>query len=181
MVDRKKDFDDGYYKTTNKNHAVLVEADKIGWKKATKTKGMFARKLEKDVVVNSIEGPLNAKKGNFLCMGFGGEFWVQKEANVLKKYDDEGPFKKSVKVKYADGEKVTYTDFHVFKPKPDREVLVCHMPNSFEVHASWGDLNGKKGDYMVKPLEDGLDPDPQDVWLVDKELFEATYEIKHWL
>ena len=180
MANRKKDFNDGYYNKDNNNYDILVEADKIGWKKATKTKEMFARKLEKDVIINSIEGELNAKSGQYLCRGFGGEFWVQKETNVFKKYDDKGKFPETIKVKYADGEIMAYSDFHLFKRKPDRAVLVCQVPNNFTVNASWGVLNGKKKDFLIKPFEDGLDPNPQDVWLVDKDLFEATYEIKHF-
>jgi hypothetical protein len=180
MADRKKDFHDCYYKNSNKNYAVLVEADKIGWKKARKTKEMFARKLEKNVIVPTLEGPLNAKKGDWLCMGVDGELWPQDEPKLLKKFNKLAPVKKTLKVKYGDGEEISYNDFFVFKPKPEKEKVFVQIPNSFIVHASWGVLNGKKGDYLCKWLDDGLDPDPQDVWVVDKDIFERTHEIVHW-
>ena len=180
MVDRKKDFDDGYYKNSNKNYTVLIAADKIGWKKARKTKEIFARKLEKDVIVPAIEGPENAKKGDWLCMGIDGELWPQNELTLLKKYDKLAPVKKTLKVKYADGEEISYNDFYVFKPKLEKEKMFVQIPNSFVVHASWGVLNGKKGDYLCKWFDDGLDPDLQDVWIVDKDIFKRTHEILNW-
>jgi hypothetical protein len=170
----KQKRNDGFYDKNNKNYEVLVVADKYGWKVATKTKGMIARMLETDAVVHSIEGPLNAKAGQFVCRGVNtNDWWVQKGENIAKKYDDEGIFKESVEFN-----KQKYKDFKLYMPKPDRVVLVCQIPGEFTVHASWGTLKGKKGDFLIKPFEDELNSNPQDVWLVDLTLFKATYEIK---
>ena len=180
MADRKKDFHDGYYKKSNKNYAVLVEADLIGWRKARKTKEFFARKLEKDVIVPTLEGPLGAKKSDWLCIGIDGELWPQDEAQLFKKFDKLAPMKKSLKVKYADGEEITYRDFFTFRPKPEKEKLFVKIPNSFTVHATWGVLSGKKGDCLCKWFDEALDPDPKDIWIVDGDIFDRTHDIVHW-
>jgi hypothetical protein len=170
----KQKINDGVYDKNNKNYQILVIADKLGWKVATKTKGMIARMLETDTEVRSIEGPLNAKAGQFVCRGINtNDWWVQKGENIAKKYDDKGFLREAVKFN-----KQTYSDFRIYLPKPDRTVLVCQISGEFTVHASWGTLNGKKGDFLIKPAEDKLNANPQDVWLVDLALFKATYEIK---
>lgn len=180
MTDRKKDFHDGYYKKSNKNYAVLLEADMIGWRKARKSKEIFARKLEKDVVINTLEGALGAKKGNYVCISADGEVWPDTEEKLFKNFDKLAPLKRSLKIKYANGTEASYNDFFVFKPKPTKEKLFVQMLNSFTVHASWGILSGKKGDYLCKWFDEALDPDPKDVWIVDKNVFERDHEVIHW-
>lgn len=162
------------YDKLNPNYEILTYADKKGWKVATKTKGMIARKLDSDCVVNSIEGPLNAQAGQIVCRGLDSDdWWVQKEENVNKKYTVQGPLNSEVNFNGQE-----YSDFVIYNPKPDRTVLVCQIDDTFKVVASWGNLEGKKGDYLIKPSEDAENSNPQDVWLVDKKLFEATYDIK---
>lgn len=140
MSFRKSKTNDGFYVETNKNHDVLVLADRIGWKRAKKVKGMIARKLDHDCVVNSIEGPLNAKAGQFVCRGIDtNDWWVQKEDAVNKKYHYKGTWPKPV---VFNG--IQFTDYSIYMPKPDRAVLCCRMHHEFIVHASWGTLRGKK-------------------------------------
>ena len=174
---RKRKRNDGVYFQKNPNFRILRGADKIGWKVARKVKGMIARVLDRDCVVSSIEGPLNAKAGQVVCRGIdSNDWWVQKKDKMLKKYNLKGKFPQKV---LFNG--VEYSDFEVFSPKPDRAVLCCKMPYNFKVVASWGLLKGKKGDFLVKPLEDEFNPNPQDVWLVDHKLFNATYKIHGFL
>lgn len=47
----------------------------------------------------------------------------------------------------------------------------------FSVIAQWGTLTGKPGDYLVKDFFDREVAYPEDIWIVDAQLFDATYEI----
>ncbi len=58
----------------------------------------------------------------------------------------------------------------------ERRVLAVSLGRPFEVQATWGKLQGKAGDYLVKDFEDRDTLYPSDVWIVDQKLFAATYE-----
>ncbi|NCC71070.1 hypothetical protein EOM09_05810 [bacterium] len=160
------------YDNKNKNYALLCFAKDKLWRKAKKTKGIIARELDKDCIIYSIEGKLVAKKGQFLCRGIKtNDFWVQERSSLEKKYDYNGDFLE--KVFYADE---IYNDFKIYTPKEDSIVIAVQIDIFFEVEASWGKLKGKKFDYLVMSIEDALNPNPLDVWVVDKTLFESTYD-----
>lgn len=169
----KQKRNDGFYDINNNNYEVLVVADKYGWKIATKTKGMIARMLEADAVVHSIEGPLNAKAGQFVCRGIiTNDWWIQKGEDIARDYEDEGIFKETVEFN-----KQKYNDFKLYLPKPSIIVLVCQIPGEFTIHTTYGNLRCDNGDFLIKPYEDELNSNPQDIWVVDLPLFKATYEI----
>ena len=54
--------------------------------------------------------------------------------------------------------------------------MAARIDHSFAVTAKWGELKGKPGDYVVMNYDDGDAPYPDDVWIVDAGLFQATYE-----
>ena len=53
--------------------------------------------------------------------------------------------------------------------------MAAQVPHSFQVQTKWGLLTGKEGDFLVKNYEDRDNDAPEDVWIVDQTLFEATY------
>ena len=67
--------------------------------------------------------------------------------------------------------------FLVLRPK-GKPVLFVQMKQKFTVHAPWGKLVGEPGDCVVKYAEEGRNPDPKDVWIVSKNIFESTYKRK---
>jgi len=174
------------YNESNPNRAVLERADDLAmdfvlcnkgnsaWLEATKTKPMLAIELKEDRIVESIEGPLQAKAGQMLCVGAGGEYWVQKAEAVAKKYNNAGQDDSQLSDKQK--EEMKKGGYSIYTPKPDRKVLTMQMPEQFAAEASWGTLKGKAGDDLVMPIEDVHNTDPKDVWIVDKKLSEATYE-----
>ena len=173
---RKLKKNDGVYDPKNPNYEILIFADSVGWSVAKKTKPMWAVELPQDTVIQTIENPAYpGKKGEYLCIGFGEEHWVQSKKNVLGKYIDTGQ-QKSIKVPYFKEPLV----FRLYQPKPDRKVLVCQIGRSFVVVATWAKLAGKPRDFLVKPYDEILNPNPPDVWLVDRQLFNATYKLPWW-
>ncbi len=160
------------YNNTNKNYSILCFAKDKLWRKAKKTKGIIARELERDYIINSMEGKLKAKKGQFLCRGIKtNDYWVQERNSLEKKYNYSGDFLE--RVFYGDE---IYEDFKIYTPKEDCIVIAVQINIFFEVQASWGKLKGKKYDYLLMPIEDAFNPNPSDIWIVDKKLFESTYD-----
>jgi hypothetical protein len=173
---RKLKKNDGVYHPLNNNIYVLEYADSLGWSVAKKVKPMWAAELAQDTVVKSIENPAYpGKKGDYLCIGFGNEHWVQSKESVLGKYIDTGKHK-PIKVGYFKDPLI----FHLYEPRPDRKVLACQVKKAVVVKAKWGKLVGKPGDFVVKPFDDILNANPSDVWVVDRGLFSATYKISRW-
>jgi hypothetical protein len=67
--------------------------------------------------------------------------------------------------------------FRKYVPDPAAKgVMAAKVDHPFQVKASWGDLSGKAGDFIVKSFDDKDVEFPDSVWLVDMELFEKTYE-----
>jgi hypothetical protein len=150
--------------TPTKNEAILNEVNGAGqWFHAKKTRPIWVRLLEQEETVKTLEGEEQVPAGNYLCRGEAGDIWPQKEERLTAKYnltDD--------------------TDEHGWRkclPKPDAAgVMAAQVPHAFQVQAKWGQLSGKPGDFIVKNYEDRDTDHPEDVWVVDQGLFQATYE-----
>ena len=54
--------------------------------------------------------------------------------------------------------------------------MAAQIAHAFTVQAKWGELRGKAGDFLIKKYEDRDLVHPDDVWIVDQQLFAATYE-----
>jgi len=125
---------------------------------ARKTKPLWAMRVEVACQVDTLEGQLQAQPGDYLCRGVVGENWPQKESKLLEKYTPSGRF--------------DMNGWQRFDPKPDSEpVEAAPIDHPFRVQAQWGELTGKPGDYVVRSKTD-----PTDVWIVDKSIFEGTYQ-----
>jgi hypothetical protein len=126
---------------------------------ARKTKPIWAKRIEAAVEVETREGRLQAQAGDYLCRGIAGEYWPQKEAKLTEKYSPSTE-------RDAEG-------LERFDPKPESApVEATAVDRPFRVAATWGELTGKPGDYVVRSTTD-----PDDVWIVGKTIFEASYEM----
>lgn len=146
------------------NQALLDELDAgKAWFHAKKTRPIRALKLDRDQTVDTLEGRVTAKAGDFLCRGEAGELWPVTAAMLEARY-------LRTEIVDADG-------WRKYEPRPDAEgVMAAQVPHPFTVTATWGRLSGKAGDYALKNFRDRAVPYPQDVWVVDRSLFGATYE-----
>ena len=69
--------DDGE-QSANVNTVILDEVNAAAtWFHAKKTAPLWAKELEGDQTIETLEGPAEAKAGDFLCRGAAGEFWPQ--------------------------------------------------------------------------------------------------------
>ncbi len=146
------------------NQSLLDEVTAArSWFHARKTRPIGARLLEADQTIQTLEGPLVAKAGDFLCRGEQGELWPQARATLEKRY--------------VPTDIVSPDGWRTYQPRPDAEgVYAAQVPHAFEVVATWGTLHGKAGDYVLKNFRDGQVAYPEDVWIVDRQLFNATYQ-----
>ena len=149
---------------TSPNEAILRETDGLRmWFHAKKTRPIWARRLEQNEKVSTIEGEEDVPAGNYLCRGEAGDFWPQTEQRLTSKYTVTT--------------EVDPQGWKKYLPNPDAaSVMAAQIPQPFQVQAQWGLLSGKRGDFLVKNYEDRDNPDPNDVWIVDQTLFNATYE-----
>lgn len=128
---------------------------------ARKTKPLWAKKVEVKQEISTLEGRLEVRPGDYLCRGIHGEYWPQKQVKLLDKYVPTDEFD-------VDG-------WQRFDSKPDvAPVEVAQIETDFRVTAQWGELKGKSHDYVVRSTTD-----PTDIWIVDKAIFEASYEISN--
>lgn len=140
----------------NPNGQLNADVAKRLWK-ARKSKPLWAKRLLDAQSVETLEGLLHAEAGDFLCRGVNGELWPQKAVKLLEKYSASESFDNG---------------WQRFDPKPDSEgVEATQVDHAFRIQAHWGILNGKPGDYVVRSRTDSTD-----VWIVDKSIFEATYQ-----
>lgn len=150
--------------TGSPNQHILDEADaRDAWFHAKKTKAIWAKQVESQQVVETLEGTESVKPGDFLCRGVAGEVWPQ-AADRLRK-------------NYSPTDKVDSEGWRQYEPRADAEgVMAARIDHPFKVTASWGELTGKPGDLLVKSYRDRDEAYPEDVWIVDQSLFAETYE-----
>lgn len=146
------------------NHKLLDEINRSGrWFHARKTRAIWVKQLAADQTVSTLEGPVQARAGDFLCRGEAGELWPQKV--------------KDLESRYSPTDRVDAEGWRQYAPRPDAEgVMAAQVAHPFEVQAKWGRLAGKAGDYVAKNFRDRAVPYPEDVWVVDQKLFQATYQ-----
>lgn len=149
----------------NPNQKLLNEVNTANlWFHARKTKPIWAREAVQDEMVETLEGTEAIKAGEFLCRGIAGEVWPQSAERLASKYDAT--------------DEVDDDGWRKYAPKPDTAgVMATCIKHNFSVTAKWGTLTGKPGDYLVKDFTDRDVDFPDDVWVVDGELFDATYEV----
>jgi hypothetical protein len=153
----------GTQSASSPNAAILDEVRRAGaWIHAKKMRPIRARKLEHDETIQTLEGPIEAKAGSYLCRGEAGEPWPQSD--------------KSLHERYLETDEIDDQGWRKFTPRPDAEgVLAAKIDHPFTVQATWGLLTGKAGDYLLKKFADRDVTNPSDVWIVDAKLFQATY------
>ena len=147
--------------------SVLVNPNKIlnqtiseRFVKFRKTKPIWARQLTEETSVETIEGPIVAQAGDFLCRGIEGEYWPQKEDKLRSKYIPTG--------------KVDPDGWQEFAPDPDAApVYATPVLYPFQIQAQWGLLSGQACDYAVR-----AENDPSDVWIVKRQIFKASYQLE---
>jgi len=123
-----------------------------------KTKSIWAKRVEVKQEVATLEGRLVTGPGDYLCRGIIGEHWPQKAAKLLDKY--------------LPSNEIDAEGWQQFNPKPEAApVEAAQIDTPFRVIAHWGELTGKAKDYVVRSKTD-----PTDIWIVDKAIFEASYE-----
>lgn len=132
------------------------------WLHAKKVRPIQPRRMEQRSVVQTLEGEETVPAGTYLCRGEVGDIWPHLAELLHANY-------------FATGE-VSADGWQTFHPHPDNTgVLAARIDHLFAVTATWGELNGKAGDDLVKNYDDRDTPYPRDVWIVDARLFWATY------
>lgn len=115
----------------------------------------------------TIEGNEKVERNAIMCIGEANDAWQQNGENLIKKYNIVG-----------------FTDdgWMICEPKPDNEVEFIQLDEEFFIEAQWGEEKpgfknpvqyGKLGSYVLRNIEDN-----SDVWVVEKKVFENTYEKK---
>jgi hypothetical protein len=145
------------------NQELLDEVNKSRlWFRAKKTGFIWAKEITTQQMVQTIEGAAEAQPGDYLCRGSANEVWPQASKTLHSKYqsteevDDDG-WRKFVVRETGSG------------------VMAARVEHPFQVKTTWGDLSGTDGDYLVKNYNDKDVEYPDDVWIVSKEIFAATY------
>jgi hypothetical protein len=150
--------------TISANKGILDEINAAGvWFRAKKVCPIWVKEVKENQTVDTLEGSETVEAGDYLCRGAAQEIWPQSAGSLHKKYDptDESD---------AEG-------WRKYIPKPDAKgVMAAQIDHPFQVQATWGELSGKSGDYLVKNYDDKDSDYPEDVWIVDRDLFTATYE-----
>lgn len=149
------------------NHRLLDRINSTNsWHHYKKTKPIWAKRLDEQETVDTLEGKITYQAGDYLCKGPMGDIWGQKENSLFKKYNP------------TVDSKLDKEGWLEFIPKPEASgVMAAQVDFDFSIeHPIWGTMIGMAGDYLVKSFEDKDTKYPDDIWIVRKEIFKATYE-----
>ena len=147
------------------NRALLDEINEAAiWFRARKTRPIWAKEILNGQFVDSLEGSVRIKLGDFVCRGDAGETWPQSAERLL--------------AKYRATEQVDSDGWRKYEPQPDQAgVMAAEVAHPFEIDTDRGRLTGKEGDYLVKDFDEAAARYPKNVWIVDRTLFNATYTL----
>lgn len=152
----------------------------VNWKKASKTREIWAKLMSSVVIDNDVitkllldtlEGTQELRSDSIVCLGASKDVWQQEPKKLFAKYTVVG---------IEDG-------WWICKPKPDNEVnciqineeYITDGSGKFEIVGLWGKQSefgplqfGVLGDYVCQNIDD-----PDDVWIVKQFLFRSTYSV----
>jgi hypothetical protein len=152
------------------------------WHLARKTKPIWARPIEANEIGKEFQTADHvvekAKEGYWLCVGVAGEPWFQRPERVEAKYLPAGDETK--KFEFDSNER----KYRVWKPKDTVRNWAARVESSdiegFSIRPNYDvehPLYSPSGGYVVKDyVADPYKDKPNDVWLVQKSLFDSTYE-----
>jgi hypothetical protein len=156
------------------------------WFRTRKTKPIWARPVSPDEIGKEFQTAdraiEQAKEGYWLCVGVAEEPWFQRLEKIEGKYEPAEEVEKRFEF---DSRPSTY---RVYKPKGDVFNWAAQVRGRFQGREIDGftirpnydmdhPLHSDAGGYVV--MDDASDPyqaKPTDVWLVQQNLFESTYE-----
>ena len=141
----------------NINKEVIHEANKInGWK--------LAHAMELWAKSDSNEQGSSDDAENLVCRSYGADNWTLSAKFVENNYEATG--------------EVADDGFQKYVAKPHAEQLMAaRMYGPFIVRTKSGALSGVSGDYLIKNYSDRTTAFPDEVWMMTKKIFEATYAI----
>lgn len=151
------------------------------WQTASKTSGIRVKHVSAiadsafagHLRLMTIEGLGPLRNDTVICMGRAGDVWLQSATKVFNEY--------TAIVFSFDG-------WLNCEPKPENEVFCYEVPfglfgeNRFQLIGMWGETlpdgtqniqNGVGGDFVCRSRTN-----PADLWIVRRDLFLNTYEIK---
>lgn len=145
------------------NSALLEEVTVAGaWFRAKKVRPIWAKLVDTDQTVATLEGREQVKAGDFLCRGEIGEVWPQSADKLTSRY--------------AATEEIDTEGWRKYMPHTNAAgVMAAQIDHAFTVHTERGDLKGKPGDYLLRNFTDRDVESPSDLWIVDQKLFDVTY------
>ena len=138
----------------------------VNWRQYRKTKPVWIRQLTKELIVDTHEGSIKYPAGHYVCRGPSGDVWGQSAESIQRKYK-------------PDSETQTDNDgWMKYLPRQDDEgVLAIAVDHDFSVdHHTWGKLNGKAGDFLVKKTSELNHNSSDAMWIVKRDIFKSTYE-----
>jgi hypothetical protein len=153
------------------------------WRRARKTRPIWARPVEPDEVGREFQTADHVKEkaraGAWLCVGVAGEPWFQSLEKIEGKYERDGTEAKTFEF---DKKSRTYWKY---KPKGTVRNWVAQVQGpgiaGFTIRPGYDPkrpLYSPVGGYVVKDdVKDPYRDNPKDIWLVQQSLFESTYEI----
>jgi hypothetical protein len=156
--------------------------DHRAWRLARKAKPIWARPIDQSEIGKEFQTADHvkeiAKEGYWLCVGVADEPWFQRPERVEAKYTAAGDDNK----KFAFDSQAR--KYRLFKPKEDLRNWAARVDGpdieGFMIRPNYDvehPLYSPSGGYVVKDyVADPYNDKPNDVWLVQKQLFELTYE-----
>ncbi len=151
----------------NRNRTLLDQVNQRGrWIQATKTAPIWVKLLDEDQLIHTKEGPILAQAGEYHCRGVCGEQYPQSQSALYRKYIETPEIDEHQWIR--------------FDPHPDPAISgiwAVRIDRPFQVQSDRGALQGQAGDFLAKPYSDKEVEYPEDLWIIDDEIFWDTYRI----
>ena len=138
----------------------ILKKYKLNWFGVKKTASILVREINKEVVIQTLEGSIKAAGGDYLCKGIENEQWAISKEVLERCYKPTGK---------SEG------DWKEYKPDSSNcKLWAAELMEDTKVDTRHGKLKGRKGDFILKETNSGFEI-PVRYWIVNREIFIKTY------
>jgi hypothetical protein len=138
-----------------------ITFNNLSWFVTEKTETILAKEITGSKTIQTLEGPIQALIGDYLCKGIKDEQWAIKKEDLKRCYKPTGK---------SEG------DWKEYEPDSSNcHLWAAELIEEVKIDTQFGKLKGCKGDFILKETEKDSEI-PLRYWIVNNEIFKKTYK-----
>ena len=130
------------------------------WIAVEKVSPVYVRLISRKSTIQTLEGPIRANKGDYLCRGINNEQWAISKEDLQRRYKPAG---------------IIEDGWEKYLPDSSNcRIWAAELTVEAEIETPFGRLKGQMGDFVLKEISQDSET-PLSYWIVNQHIFRKTY------